>query len=127
MPLNKLMPRTPRQELDAAIDNHKSCGREFDSLELEDVQEICALTGLKWPGHEQHEVLDRVDAHQLLCYMRHDDKEKAGEYLFTMMQDFLMQFAEQEYLDNPTRVDDGDEIDMAYDRMRDEQMMREAV
>ena len=124
MPLYKLMPRTPRQELDAAIDNHKSCGREFDSLDLEDAQEICALTGLKWDKQQQNDVLDKVDAHLLLCYMRHDDKEKAGEYLFTMMQDFLMQFAEQEYLDNPTTTD-GDDIDQAYELGKDREMMRD--
>ena len=48
---------------------------------------------------------------------------KAGEYLFTKMQDFLTQFAEQEY-ENYV-VDDGDRIDQAYDRFRDDQMMRD--
>jgi len=123
MPLNKLCPRTPRQELDAIIDNHKSCGREFDSLDLEDAQEICALVGLKWGSEQHNDVLDKVDASLLLSYMRHGQAEYAGEYLFTKMQDFLTQFAEQEY--NDYVVDDGDRLDQAYDRFKDDQMMRD--
>jgi hypothetical protein len=41
-----------------------------------------------------------------------------------MMQDFLMQFAEQEYLDNPTTTD-GDDIDQAYELGKDREMMRD--
>lgn len=120
MPLNKLCPRTPRQELDAAIDKHKSLHKEWAFLDIEDQQEICALVALTWKSDEHNDVLDKVAALQLIAYMRHGKMSKAGEYLFTKMQDFLMPFAEQEYQDYC--VDDGDRIDQAYDRMKDEQM-----
>jgi hypothetical protein len=123
IPLNKLCPRTPRQELDAIIDNHKSDGREWSDLDIEDQQTICALVALTWKRETINDVLDKVDAVQLVAYMRHGQMSKAGEYLFTKMQDFLMQFAEQEY--NDYVVDDGDRLDQAYDRFRDDQMTRD--
>jgi cell division protein YceG involved in septum cleavage len=126
---NKLCPRTPRQELDAIINDFKTRGREWENLDIEEQQEICALVALTWKRETINDVLDKVDAVQLVAYMRHvgmsKAKEKAGEYLFTKMQDFLMQFAEQEYLDNPTTIDEGDRIDQAYDRFRDNEMMRD--
>jgi len=120
---NKLYPRTPRQELGALIDNRKSSGREWSDLNIEDQQTICSLVALTWKIDAHNDVLDKVDALQLIAYMRHGQMSRAGEYLFTKMQDFLTQFAEQEY--NDYVVDDGDRIDQAYDRFRDDQMMRD--
>ena len=110
-------PRTARQDLDAMIDHHKSCGREYDELDLEDQQTMCALKALTWADHEQMDVMDGMTGRDFLCYMAlmNSDsmraKELASEYAFTKIQDFMTPFVLEEYAANSTQADVYEEDD----------------
>lgn len=115
--MSAILTRNYRQELDACIEHHKSCGRDYDDLDLEDQQALCAKVALTWPLHVQQDVFDGLLANPILQQMAtltnplDGGARKISELVCTAIQNFVDPDARKEYDANPTVTDAYEEDD----------------